>query len=510
MKAKTNNQLEHSRLFDVHKWSDYPEVNTWVNKLWEDYLASEYPETTTAGKRPKASLKQQFKVLLLDLYVAWKEDPELLIGVYLTKSAYKPNSRYNTLHISYVIVEIINYLHSADLIGLHKGSESARRTTRIWPTQELLEHFKASEVTPLMVNIHKDQEVIVLNKAAPDEQGRFRRPGKPIEYKDEDYAEIPRMRQEVKKYNELLRTSFIDIGDLEKPVVEQEYWDRHQRRMVTRQVRINHHNKFVRRVFYRGSWYLGGRFHGGFWQQIKEKRNNILINDHRTVELDFSGLHINLAYALEGLRPLQGDPYSVELVFDTTPEQQREWVKGLSLMLINAKDEKKAIQAFRDAQPTGSEAKHFTNIQIKRLIEAFTEKHQAITKYFCSDSGVMFMSLDGAITAKVIKHFTDLKEPILSVFDSYICREGVKDNLIQGMDEVITDTLGGYVIGIKANKEIEDIASRTVRGVIDLSQMKDLYLNRPKDTERFNGYEKRWEEHKEWLYMIERPIYIDL
>jgi len=65
VKAKTNDQLDHSRPLDVHKWSDYPEVNTWVNKLWKDYLASEYPEANTAGKRPKASSKQQFKVMLL-------------------------------------------------------------------------------------------------------------------------------------------------------------------------------------------------------------------------------------------------------------------------------------------------------------------------------------------------------------------------------------------------------------------------------------------------------------
>lgn len=510
MKAKTSDQLAHSRPLDVHKWSDYPEVNLWVNKLWKVYLDSEYPEATTAGKRPKASAKQQFKVLLLDLYIAWLEDPELLIGVSLTKSSYKPNSRYSALHISYVIVGIIHYLNSIDLIGLHKGSEATQRTTRIWPSKKLLEHFKASEITSFIINIHKDKEVIILNKSQPDEQGGFKKTAKPIEYKDEDYDQIPRMRHEVKKYNELLRTSFIDIGDLGKPVVEQEYWDRRQRRMVTRKVYISHHNKFVRRVFYRGDWKLGGRLHGGFWQQIKEKRKNILINDHRSVELDFSGLHINLAYALEGLKPLQGDPYSVDLLFDTTPQQQREWMKGLSLMLINAKEEKKAMQAFRSAQPTGSEAKSFNNKQVKQLIEAFTEKHQKISKYFCSDYGVVFMNIDGAITAKVIKHFTDLKEPILSVHDSYICREGVKDNLIKVMNEAITETLGGYVIGIKANKELEDIASRTVEGVIELSAMKDLWLNRPKDTERCTEYENRWEQHKEWLHMVERPLYINL
>ena len=510
MIAKTNDQLEHSRPLDVHKWSDYPELNTWVNTLWDDYLASEYPEATTAGKRPKASTKKQFKVLLLDLYVAWLEDPDLLIGVSLTKSSYKPNSRYNALHISYVIVGIIQYLHLTGLIGLHRGSESTKRTTRIWPTEKLLEHFKASEITPFMINIHKDQEVIILNGARTNEEGETIGVGKELEYKDEDYDQIPRMRQEVRKYNELLRTSFIDIGDLEKPVVEQEYWDRSKRRMVTRQVRINHHNKFVRRVFYRGSWQLGGRFHGGFWQQIKEKRNNILINDHRTVELDFSGLHINMAYALESLQPLQGDPYEVERVFDTTPKQQREWIKILSLMLINATDETAAIRAFRAAQPTGSEAKRFTNRKVKQLIEAFKGKHQPISKYFCSDSGVMFMSLDGAITAKVVKHFTDLKEPILTVHDSYICREGLKDNLIKVMNEVIADTLQGYIVGIKANKEIEDLASKSVHGIMNLADLRDEYLNRPEDTQRCEEYEQRWEQHKEWLHMVERPIYIDL
>jgi hypothetical protein len=36
---------------------------------------------------------------------------------------------------------------------------------------------------------------------------------------------------------------------------------------------------------------------------------------------------------------------------------------------------------------------------------------------------------------------------------------------------------------ITANKELEDIASRTVEGVLDLSKMKDLWLNRPEDTD---------------------------
>ena len=245
------------------------------------------------------------------------------------------------------------------------------------------------------------------------------RQAKPVEYDDEDFEDIPKMREEINEYNELLRTSFIDIGHLEEPIIIQKYWDRTKRRWNERRVQVNHHNKFVRRVFYRGSWTLGGRVHGGFWQQIKEERTNILINDFRTVEQDYSGLHINIAYGLEGLDPLEEDPYTVEPVFNVTTQEQREWVKSLSLMVINAKDELSAIQAFRAAQPTGSFSKTFTNNQIKLLIDAFKEKHHHIKDYICSDQGVSFMNLDGKITSRVINHFTNKREPILSIHDSY-------------------------------------------------------------------------------------------
>ena len=129
------------------------------------------------------------------------------------------------------------------------------------------------------------------------------------------------VRAEMKRYNALLRRSFIDIGDLEKAIHQDQHW-----------------NKFVRRIFYRGSWEYGGRLHGGFWQQVNEDvRKKILINDFTTVELDFSGLHINIAYELEGLTPLSADAYQVELIFNVTVEEQREWMKSLSLMCFKAK-----------------------------------------------------------------------------------------------------------------------------------------------------------------------------
>ena len=62
------------------------------------------------------------------------------------------------------------------------------------------------------------------------------------------------------------------------------------------------------------------------------------------------------------------------------------------------------------------------------------------------------MSIDGAIAAKVIRHFSDKDETVLCVHDSFICREQVKEELVYVMNEKTSDTLAGYVVGIKSNQ----------------------------------------------------------
>ena len=152
MTAKTPEQLNYSKPLDVHTWSNYPEVNEFVNKLWDQFLADRFIDSIRKGKRPLTSIKQQFKVLLLDLFVSWKTDPELLIGVAMSKSSYKTNSRYNALHISQKMIELVNALVDMELIEKHTGSELAKRVTRIWPTQKLIDHFNSFVALNLPVN----------------------------------------------------------------------------------------------------------------------------------------------------------------------------------------------------------------------------------------------------------------------------------------------------------------------------------------------------------------------
>ena len=227
--------------------------------------------------------------------------------------------------------------------------------------------------------------------------------------------------------------------------------------MVDRAISTGHFNKQVRRIFYRGSWDLGGRYHGGFWQQIAgEMRKNICFNYFITLELDFSGLHINVSYALEGASLELQDPYEVPLLVSNNKDEQRKWVKSLALMAFNAAEEKKAFQAFRSAQPKGSLGKRFTDNQLEQLLTAFKEKHAPIKKYLCSDKGVEFMNIDGRIAAKVINYFTDKQEPILEFGYKFIN----KNDTIKIINKITIKPLEvskfSKVIIIYKNKNISD------------------------------------------------------
>ena len=130
----------HSRPLDVHIWSDHTEVNSLVDFIFNNF--TEVERHSIKGKsnnKGKASGITLLKLILIDLYVAWKTDPELSIGVARGNGAYKVNSRYNALFISSRIREVIDLLitrdyldsigGSHDRVGKGQGSHTSRCLT---------------------------------------------------------------------------------------------------------------------------------------------------------------------------------------------------------------------------------------------------------------------------------------------------------------------------------------------------------------------------------------------
>lgn len=504
----TPSQRRHSRPLDVHRWSDHPEVNKFVMKIWDAYLIEVFAPKNGVGKRPKTSLFRQFKVVLLDFYVAWIEDPELLIAVPQTKSSFIANSRYNKLFLSSKVIEICNALVELGLLWKRTGSEVSGLTSRFWSTKKLIQHFRKAKFNYLDIGRFSDQEVIILNRARNHEEDQ----GKTLEYEDSDYPEIAQMRSDLVAYNELLHRSFIDIGCLDQPWVERRFFDQRSRTWKSQRVRIGHPNKFVRRIYYRADWNLGGRFHGGFWQLIDaDLRKEIIINDEPTIEQDFSGLHINLCYGLKKTPAPSEDPYSLDPIISNSPATQRAWIKTLSLTAINANSEKNAYKAFRHQMvertrkdPNDEAAqlgKGLNDNQLQLLLEAFKEKHHAIKDMICSDQGVKLMKIDGNITARVINHFTKKQVPILSVHDSYITPYDHTGELNRVMQKALQDELGDFEVAIKQ----EGIGMDQVQTTINMDRYNldpiSLYKS-VKSSNRSNGYELRKEEFYEWLNQL--------
>ena len=490
--------LNNSRPLDVHRWSAYPEVNSLVNTIWSKYLEPKFSNATASNQ--KQPNKKQFKVLLLDLFVSWAEDPEQSIGISFTTNNYKAKSRYNALHISAKVIDITKALMDSGLLEHHLGSETAGKTTRIWPSTALIEYFNESNIQLEMVDNNKNQECIVLNGNYPDANPKTK--AKPIEYEDKDHPMITSWRNTIESYNEVLRETYIDIYDLDFPWIKRTKIN-DKGIDQTNLVQIGQHKKFVRRVFYRGSWELGGRLHGGFWQGIgSDNRSRILINDEPTVEVDFSGMHVSIVCALNDIQPPK-DPYRLKEVHleNFTSDEQRKVVKSLLLMCFNAKTVKGAYQAFRRKQTTGTKEKKLKNKQLELLLNKFIEENPAVEEYIGSDKGVILMKYDSDIAYEIIKRFTARDKPILCVHDSFIVEHTEDDYLRHLMDEITTQ-----VIGKKINLNSKALGFGALNAMKNLDPMdRDTYLRnmeylreQHEKIKRSHGYSLRYARWKQW------------
>ena len=503
----TDKNTEHSRLLDVHRHSNYPEVNEFVDAFWKAHLAP-YFRDKTRGPKPKAKPKAQFKVLFLDLYVAWLEDPELCISVARGDKNFDADSRYNKLHISKIIKRVSDALLEQGFIDQKIGTEGSNRVTRIWPLDPLIAYFRTAAFSEFHIDVHENKECIVLKDKviAIDADETEIQSTEEIEYKDEDAPfDIHTARESLKTYNSLLRLTQVDIASQDSPLVTSEHFNRKSKRYETRRVSLRHDNKFVRRIFYRGDWNLGGRYHGGWWQQVpSELRKDILINDQHTVEVDYSGFHVAIAYGLEGLQPPE-DPYTLEIMLEPlTPKQQRSDAKLLVLTAVNAKDRKSAYSAFRDEKNReqrrlpADQKISYTDELLKQLLDQFIEENKPIEHHLCTDKGVELMAIDGRITTRIIEHFTRKKIPVLTVHDSYVIQSQFEQELMDQMVYATKAEIGDFHFKKKQEKLSPNVATQFERMDNQINVIQS-YKSIAESINRTEGYRLRYERFVRYL-----------
>ena len=91
----------------------------------------------------------------------------------------------------------------------------------------------------------------------------------------------------------------LEIPDDELSALQKRLADNPQNERIIRM-----DQRFLHRVFNDPDLQTGGRFYGGWWQNIpREYRQHLAVNGKRMVELDYSNQHPSILYAQAGVTP---------------------------------------------------------------------------------------------------------------------------------------------------------------------------------------------------------------
>lgn len=201
----------------------------------------------------------------------------------------------------------------------------------------------------------------------------------------------------------------------------------------------------LHRVFNNASFQFGGRFYGGWWQQVpRALRKYITINGLLTTELDYSNMQVAMLYAKKGLDQPDEDAYHI----DGIATEYRPLIKKTVFKVINATG--KIAPPPKRELPEGW--------TWRSLQEAVELKHKSIAEYFRTGIGLHLQRVDADIAEAVMLRLMGKRLLTLSIHDSFIVPESARDLLLEAMQEEYRRRVGRDI----AVREDSDLSSDLV------------------------------------------------
>ncbi|NLD39376.1 MAG: hypothetical protein GX654_21175 [Desulfatiglans sp.] len=200
------------------------------------------------------------------------------------------------------------------------------------------------------------------------------------------------------------------------------------------------HYQYLHRVFnkYPDN---AGRFYGACHINMpKEVRKCIVIDGEPACELDYKAHHIRMLYH-EMEIDYRDDPY-IELCRED--QSLRPVYKIVSLISINAANEKEAIAGIRGGIWDNGLNFDTTGKSIKACIERFKEVHKPISNFLNSGKWGRLQYFDSKITDIILQRLLKEGVPCLPVHDSYIVPAKYEDLLAEAMIEAYKKVMYGF------------------------------------------------------------------
>lgn len=191
------------------------------------------------------------------------------------------------------------------------------------------------------------------------------------------------------------------------------------------------------RIF-NGDFSHGGRFYGGWWQQLKKKqRQDILINGKPIIELDYKANHLCFLYGLAGVsipNIENGDLYNISHVIP------RAIIKKIIMLSLNTRSPNgtwmatKNFIAARKSREKEMWDRHVPNkIAYDEIVFLIKEAHPVVEDYFYRLYGPKLMYLDSRVAEFVMMAMTGQGIECLSIHDSFIVPQDKEEELRTSM-----------------------------------------------------------------------------
>ena len=435
--------LEFARPLGTNLYSDAPAIDDLVTGVFEAIEA----HLGGISSRYRPNYQANTKMLILNLLGAYIEHPAMFVRCSMRHGGYKAKSRYNKGGISKNIITIIEVLHELGLIvdltdGYFERPKKAGKQTRFrvgLPLARLFDDYLGME--PSSTQIRYDHEEIILKGPKPDKGvAKF------MEY--EDNSSTRRKRQNINRFNRRIQGHDICLSlnkaeqDLLARIFLKDKKDRFDGTEDEDLPYFNTDKNKLYRVFNEGSFQQGGRFYGLWVQSVPSKiypfRCRLLIDEERTVELDYSNLHPHMLYTIEKKPVPAGDLYALEGV----DPDMRDLVKTLVNTMLNAKSINSALKAIEKAPPEGFEGVS-SYAELKRLSDKILAKHEPISRHFGSGVGRSLQYKDSRIAEGIMLDLDRLGIVCLPVHDSFIVQTRYEKKLREAMENNYRDIMHG-------------------------------------------------------------------
>ena len=361
--------------------------------------------------------------LLEALYQSYFSLPRSPLALPLTASAYGSNARYRIPFGYTILKKVLTAAIGCGFVGAIKGvfiHDKKGRLTRLRPLGRLLCHFKVLDRRWQVMAVPAKESILWVS-TAPHGGGRRL-------VNDAEAPSVSVMRDRLNSLNVFLARQcvWLDLPDvalsrsLGRTAIVNSDADRE------RQV-ANMQSVFLRRIFAQGSLSRGGRFYGGWWQNIPSKvRGRIMIGDDQTIEVDYSGLALSILYAMEGCQPLS-DPYDIGLNYCGSDDPRRKMVKRYVNAILNDASGRFKLESHE------LKALGLTHSELRRVVYA---KHDLVKKHFHTGVGLELQFRDSQLAEDVMLIFLSKEDVCLPVHDSFIVRMAAAEELIATMEQV--------------------------------------------------------------------------